>query len=272
MTDIPGKIIVVTGGASGIGRLISIKLAQLGGRVVIYDLDPEKINEVVEGIRTTGREAHGFVCDVSDRVMVYETAKKVRSEIGSADILINNAGVISGKPLMEMPDEEIETTMKVNVLALYWTTKSFLPDMLEKNSGHIVTMASAAGLLGVSRQTDYSASKHAAVGFTESLRVELKKSGHTGIKTTIIEPFYVDTGMFEGVRVKPGVGLPILKPDYVAKQTVKAIQQNKQEVPLPPRIGLTPVLRFLPTDLFDRVMDLLGVNDSMEKFVGRGKQ
>lgn len=271
MTGIPGKVIVITGGASGIGRLLATKLARLGGRVVIYDLDREKIDEAVAEIRAAGGDAYGHVCDVSDREAVYETAEKVRGEVGHADILINNAGIISGKPLMDIPDEKIEATMKVNVLALFWTTKSFLPEMLARNSGHIVTMASAAGLLGVSRQTDYAASKHAAIGFTESLRVELKKSGHGGITTTIIEPFYVDTGMFEGVKVRPGVGLPILSPDYVAEQTVRAIQRDKQEVPLPPRIGLTPVLRFLPTKLFDRIMDLLGVNDSMERFVGRGK-
>lgn len=271
MTEVSGKVAVVTGGASGIGRLVAMKLAQLGGRVVIYDLDREKVDEVISHMRAAGREAHGYICDVSDRQKVYETAERVRDGVGSVDILVNNAGIISGRPLMQTPDEKIEATMKVNVLALYWTVKSFLPGMLERNSGHIVTMASAAGLLGVSRQTDYAASKHAAVGFTESLRVELKKSGHTGIKTTIVEPFYVDTGMFEGVKVRPGVGLPILAPDYVAERTVRAIRRDKQEVPLPPRIGLTPVLRFLPTDLFDRVMDLLGVHDSMEEFVGREK-
>ncbi len=272
MTDIAGKVVVVTGGDGGLGRSMAVELARLGGRVVIYDLDASDIEKAVEEIRATGGEAHGYVCDVSNRGMVYEMAERVRAEVGHADILINNAGVISGKPLMEIPDEKIEATMNVNVLALFWTVKSFLPAMLARNGGHIVTISSAAGLVGVSRQTDYSASKHAAIGFGESLRAELRKSGHTGIKTTIVEPYYVDTGMFEGVKTRPRLMLPLLKEEYVVERTIRAIQRDAPEVRLPPAIHLTPFLRaVLPVFLFDRVMDFFGVNDSMEEFVGRGR-
>ncbi len=270
MTDIAGKVVVVTGGDGGLGRSMAVELARLGGRVVIYDLDRADIEKVVAEIRAMGGEAHGYVCDVSNRRMVYETAERVRSEVGDVDILINNAGVISGKPLMEIPDEKIEATMNVNVLALFWTVKSFLPAMLARNGGHIATISSAAGLVGVSRQTDYSASKHAAIGFTESLRAELRKSGHTGIKTTIIEPYYIDTGMFEGVKTRPRLMLPLLKERYVVEKTIRAIQRDTPELRLPPAIHLTPALRaILPVPLFDRVMDFFGVNDSMEEFVGR---
>lgn len=270
MTDVAGKIVVVTGGARGFGRGLAVELARLGGRVVIYDLDASDIEKAVEEIRAMGGEAHGYVCDVSDRGMVYEAAERVRAEVGDVDILVNNAGVISGRPLMEIPDEKIEATMNVNVLALFWMTKSFLPAMLEKNSGHIVTIASAAGLVGVSRQTDYSASKHAAIGFGESLRAELRKSGHTGIKTTIVEPYYVDTGMFAGVKTRPRLMLPLLKEGYVVEKTIRAIQKDMPEIRLPPAIHLTPFLRaVLPVPIFDRVMDFFGVNDSMEEFVGR---
>lgn len=271
MTSVAGKVVVVTGGDGGLGRSMAVELARLGGRVVIYDLDASDIEKAVAEIRAMGGEAHGYVCDVSNREMVYETADRVRAEVGDVDVLINNAGVISGKPLMEIPDENIERTMNVNVLALFWTVKSFLPAMLATNSGHIVTIASAAGLVGVSRQTDYSASKHAAIGFTESLRAEMRKSsGHGGVKTTIVEPYYIDTGMFEGVKTRPRLMLPLLKEEYVVEKTIRAIQRDTPEVRLPPAIHLTPVLRaVLPVRLFDRVMDFFGVNDSMEEFVGR---
>lgn len=270
MTEVAGRIAVVTGGAKGLGRGLALALARLGGRVVVYERDREGMERVVEEIRAKGGEAHGYVCDVSDRASVYETARRVRSEVGAVDILVNNAGLISGARLMDIPDEKIEATINVNVLALFWVTKSFLPEMLERDRGHVVTIASAAGLVGVSRQTDYSASKHAAIGFGESLRAELRKSGKTGVKTTIVEPYYVDTGMFAGVKTRPRLMLPLLKENYVVEKTIKAIQRDTPELRLPPAIHLTPLLRaVLPVPIFDRVMDFFGVNDSMEEFVGR---
>ncbi|MGI8650697.1 MAG: SDR family oxidoreductase, partial [Rubrobacter sp.] len=246
MTVIAGKVAVVTGGARGIGRLVALRLARLGARVVVYDLDRTGIDAVLREILSeTGRKAHGYVCDVSNRETVYETARRVRYEVGTVSILVNNAGVISGARLMEIPDERIEATMRINALALFWMTKSFLPEMLAVNSGHVVTVASAAGLVGVDRQTDYSASKHAAIGFGESLRAELRNSGHDGVKTTLMEPYYVDTGMFSGVKTKPRLGLPLLKEEYVTGKIVEAIEHDRLEVRLPPLINLTPVLRAL---------------------------
>ena len=273
MTDISGKTVVITGGASGMGRLLALKMARLGGTVVIYDLDKAAVGAVVEEIQVqTGRDAHGFVCDVSDRKEVYRVAETVRETVGKVDILINNAGIVSGRRLMDTPDEKIEAVIGVNVLALFWVTKSFLPDILERGSGHVVTIASAAGLLGVDKQTDYSASKHAAIGFTESLRVELKKTGYPGVRTTIVEPFYVDTGMFEGVKTRFRRILPILEQDEVTDRIVRAIQKNRQELKMPFIVNLVPAFRLLPIDLFDRVADFFGINASMDEFVGRGER
>ncbi|HZY64483.1 MAG TPA: SDR family oxidoreductase [Rubrobacteraceae bacterium] len=273
MSEISGKTIVITGGASGMGRLLALKTARLGGTVVVYDVDSGALDAVVEEIKAqTGRDAYGFVCDVSDREEVYRTADKVHESVGKVDILINNAGIVSGRRLMDLSDEKIEAVIGVNVLALYWVTKSFLPGMLEWGSGHVVTVASAAGLLGVDKQTDYSASKHAAIGFTESLRVELKKTGYPNIRTTIVEPFYVDTGMFEGVKTRFPRILPILKQDEVTDRIVKAIQKNRQELKMPFIVNLVPAFRLLPVDVFDRLADFFGINASMDEFVGRDKR
>ena len=273
MTEISGKTVVITGGASGMGRLMALEMAKLGGTLVVYDLDPGALDEVVAEVQArTSRDAYGFICDVSDREEVYHTAREVRGAVGPVDILVNNAGLVSGRRLMDIPDEKIEAVIGVNVLALYWVTKSFLPDMLERGSGHVVTMASAAGLLGVDKQTDYSASKHAAIGFTESLRVELKKSGYPGIRTTIVEPFYVDTGMFEGVKTRFPRILPILKQEEAAEHIVRSIQKDKQELKMPFIVNLVPGLQMLPVNTFDRIMNFLGVNASMDEFTGRGEQ
>ncbi len=270
MTEIAGKTVLVTGGASGMGRLMALKMAHLGGRLIIYDVNPDALAATVEEIRKrTGRWAYGYVCDVSDREAVYGTAEEAKRTAGPVDILVNNAGLVSGKRLLEIPDEKIEAVIAVNVLALFWVTKSVLPEMIERGSGHVVTMASAAGLLGVSRQTDYSASKHAAIGFTESLRAELKKDGHTGIRTTLVAPFYVNTGMFGGTKTRFPRILPILEQERVAERIVRAIRKDQQELQMPFVVKLVPVLRVLPTNVFDRLLSFFGVNSSMDEFVGR---
>jgi all-trans-retinol dehydrogenase (NAD+) len=269
MSKIARKNVVITGGARGLGRLIAMKMAQLGGRVVVYDVAAEALEAVVDEIRAAGREAYGYVCDVSDRQEVYRVAEKVKARVGPVDIVVNNAGIVSGRRLLDIPDERIEAVFGVNVLALYWVTKAFLPEMIERNSGHIVTMASAAGLLGVNRQTDYSASKHAAIGFTESLRVELKRAGHSGVKTTIVEPFYMDTGMMEGVKSRFPRLLPILKQEEVTDRVVRAVLRDEQEIRMPFMVNLVPVSRVLPVDLFDWLAEFFGIHESMEGFVGR---
>jgi all-trans-retinol dehydrogenase (NAD+) len=129
--------------------------------------------------------------------MVERIADQVRGEVGDPIVVVNNAGVVSGQHLIDLAPEQIERTFAVNVLALYWVTKAFLPAMLANGEGHVVTVASAAGLIGVAKQTDYSASKHAAVGFDESLRMELRRMG-SRLRTTVVCPYYIDTGMFEG--------------------------------------------------------------------------
>jgi all-trans-retinol dehydrogenase (NAD+) len=271
MSEIAGKNVVITGGARGMGRLMAVKMARLGGRVVVYDVVIEALEAVVDEITTAGGEAYAYVCDVSNRREVYRIAGEVKARVGPVDIVVNNAGIISGRRLLEIPDERIEAVFGVNALALYWVTKAFLPEMIERNSGHIVTMASAAGLLGVDRQTDYSASKHATIGFTESLRAELKRAGHTGIKTTIVEPFYVDTGMVKGVKSRFPRLLPILKQEEVAAKVVRAVVQNQQEIMIPSMLKLVPVFRVLPVSLFDRLAGFLGVHESMDCFVGRSE-
>lgn len=254
------------------GRIMALKMARRGARVVIYDLDERAIDEALAEIRLrSGARAYGYVCDISDRRAVYETADRVRAEVGNVDILVNNAALVSGKRIMETTDEQIEKLFGVNVLALYWVTRSFLPHMMGRNEGHIVTMASAAGIVGVSKQTDYSASKHAAIGFTESLRVELKKFGHGGVRTTIVNPFYVSTGMFRGAKTRFNRILPIMEPEKVSGRVVRAIENDRQSLRMPLLITVVPLLDVLPASMKDWLMNFFGVNDSMDEFVGRAR-
>ncbi|HXX90808.1 MAG TPA: SDR family oxidoreductase [Acidimicrobiales bacterium] len=270
MTALPGRIALITGAAAGIGRLLASELARRGATPVLWDLDGDRLAAALDVVRAVGGGApSGYVCDVGDRDAVYEAAARVRSEVGDPDVVVNNAGVVSGARLLDLPDEQIRRTFEVNVLAHYWVTKAFLPAMVERNRGHIVTVASAAGLVGVARQTDYSASKHAVVGFDESLRAELRQVA-PGVMTTVVCPYYVDTGMFEGVRTRVPFLLPILQPADVARKIADAVERDRRSVVLPPAVRLVPILRVLPPRAFDWVMDLLGVNVSMDQFTGHG--
>ena len=141
--------------------------------------------------------------------MVYSTAEKVREEVGKVDILINNAGVVSGRPFLECTDNQLRRTMEVNALAHFWTVKAFLPDMISSNKGHIVTVASAGGIVGSAGLVDYSASKFAAFGFDEALRSELKKQ-RLNIQTTVVCPYFIKGEMFAGVKTRFSFLLPIL--------------------------------------------------------------
>jgi all-trans-retinol dehydrogenase (NAD+) len=272
MTDFDRKTILITGGASGIGRLMALKAARLGSTVVVWDLDKAKLDDVLRDLRRcTARAAHGYVCDVSDQKAVAAVAAAVTEAVGDIDILVNNAGVVSGKPFLETSNEQIERTFRVNVLALFWVTKAFLPGMMRRNDGHIVNISSAGGLIGVPRQTDYSASKHAVVGFNESLRAEMHRLA-PGVRTTVVCPFYIDTGMFAGAKTRIPLLLPILHEDDVATRVIKAVRKNKEQLLMPPLVHLVSPLRVLPVPVFDLIASVLGVHASMDDFVGRAEQ
>jgi all-trans-retinol dehydrogenase (NAD+) len=248
---------------------MALKAAEHGATVVAWDIDGSRLDVLVKEIDdlAPGR-GHGYVCDVTDPEVVTRTAAEVAAEVGPVDVLILNAGVINGKMLMDLSDAEIRKTFDVNVLGLYWVTRAFLPTMMERRSGHVVTIASAAGLLGVVRQVDYSATKHAAVGFADSLRAELHRYAPE-LHTTLVCPYYINTGMFDGVKSKVGWLLPILEEQDVADKVISAIERDKAELFMPWSVGTLPFLRGLPSRFFDKTMDLLGVHASMDEFHGR---
>jgi all-trans-retinol dehydrogenase (NAD+) len=270
MTDIAGRHVLVTGGGSGIGRLVALRMAALGGRVSVWDIRREALDSVVAELEKSGPEqARGFLCDVSRRAEVYRVAEETMAAAGPVDVLVNNAGVVSGRPLLELPDEKIEATFAVNTLSLFWTSKAFLPKMVERGRGHLVTIASASALVGVAKLSDYAASKWAAMGFDESLRAELRKTAPS-LRTTVVCPYYIDTGMFRGVRSRFPRLLPILREDDVAARIVRAVQRDERRLILPPLVGLLPLMRILPVGAFDWIASFLGVNASMDEFQGRG--
>ncbi|UUL75747.1 SDR family oxidoreductase [Pseudarthrobacter sp. Fe7] len=263
-TRLSGATVLITGGGSGLGRRMALGAARRGGRVVIWDMDAARGAAVRDEIRAAGGQAEAQAVDVTDR----QAVKAAAAEAGPVDVLVNNAGIVSGRRLLESTDEAIERTMNVNVMALYWVTRAFLEGMAHRGRGTVVTVASAAGLVGVARQTDYSASKFGAFGFNESLRAELR-ADQQGVNTLVVCPFYIDTGMFDGVQTRWPRLLPILKEEDVAGKVLDAVEAGRRKLFLPPIVNLLPVLRILPVTIFDRLMDVLGVNRTMDHFTGR---
>ncbi len=268
MTDFRDKNVLITGAASGIGRLLAEKIAAEGAHVVLWDIDEAGLGEATQALALSHRRVSTYRCDVSDQDDVYAVARRVLAEQGSVDVLINNAGVVTGRAILDATEAEIERTFAINTLAHFWTVRAFLPAMVERDSGHIVTIASAAGLVGAPRLTDYCASKFAAVGFDESLRLELRRQG-LAIKTTVVCPFYVRTGMFDGVRTRFPWLLPILEPEYVARRIVRAIRRNRRRLILPRFAYVAPPLRALPVRWFDALVGFFGISRSMDEFRGQ---
>lgn len=269
MTDLAGRNVLITGGGSGLGRRIAHRMAKQGATLVLWDINEGNLRKVTGELKElTGRPAHGYRCDVSNRRDVYATADRVRAEVGPVHVLVNNAGIVSGKRFLDLPDEKIEATFGVNTLSLFWTAKAFLPSMIERNEGHVVTISSASGLIGVAKLADYSASKFAAFGFDECLRMELRQM-KSRVRTTVVCPYYINTGMFAGVRTRFRFLFPILEEDRVAERIVRAVRHDHTRVVMPPMVLTIPFLRLFPTWILDAVADLMGVNVSMDKFRGR---
>ena len=267
MSEIAGRRVLITGSASGLGLLLARKMAAGGAHVILWDVNAAGLEVARRDLEAAGRSVESDVVDLSSRVAIETSAARVLTG-GPVDILINNAGVVTGKTLLEATPEEIERTFDVNVLAIFWATRAFLPAMLARDSGHIVTIASAAGLVGIAKMTDYSASKHAAVGFDESLRLELRRNG-SRVTTTVVCPFYINTGMFAGVRTRFPAILPILDPEKVTDQIMYAIRYDRRRLVLPSIVRTTWLGRMLPTNAFDSIMEFLGLNRSMDEFTGR---
>lgn len=241
MKNVAGEIALVTGGGGGLGRLISLRLAKLGVIVVIWDVNKAGMEETVKLVRAAGGVCYGYVCDLCDREDVYKKAALVKEEVGKVTILINNAGVANVAKFMDTPDKVIIRTMDVNVMSHFWTTKAFLPSMMEDNKGHIVSIASLAGQIGVPKLVDYCTSKFAAIGFEEALHMELVAEGYN-INTTVICPFFIrSTGMFDGVSPR---FFPRLSPNEVADRVVSAMRCNEKLAVVPGYIYLLLIAKW----------------------------
>ena len=263
--------VLITGGASGIGKIMGRMALEKGAsHFIIWDINLSGIEQTRKELSRYGK-VKGYVVDVSDPEVVNQVYQKTVKECGQVDILINCAGIVTSNRTFDMvTSEEIIRTMHINALAPMFVARTVLPDMLRRNSGHICTITSAGGMISNPKMSVYAASKWAATGWSDSVRIELQEM-KSAVRVTTVTPYYINTGMFDGVRSRI---IPILKPEYVARRILRAIERNRNFRGIP--FGFH-FIRFwqaiLPSRIFDWFFgQVFGIYHAMVDFKGRRKE
>lgn len=268
---IKGSNVLITGGASGIGKIMGRMALEKGARnLIIWDINIAAIEAVKQEFKELGN-VYGYRVDVSSNDTVVNTYKRVLEDCGEVDILINCAGIVtSNKTFDQMSADEITRTININTIAPMFVAHAMLPGMLRRNRGHICTITSAGGMLSNPKMSVYAASKWGATGWSDSIRIELQEM-KSKVRITTVAPYYINTGMFDGVKSPI---IPILKPEYVSRKVLRAIEKNKNFAGIPFGFHFIRFWQaFLPTRVFDFFFGkVFGIYHAMDKFTGRTKQ
>ncbi|KAG8434276.1 hypothetical protein GDO86_012596 [Hymenochirus boettgeri] len=267
--DLSGDIVLITGGGRGIGRHLAREFARRGAKkIIIWGRTEKCLKDTADEIKLIGTDCSYFVCDVGNREEVYKQAKAVREKVGDVTILVNNAAVVHGKSLIESDDDALLKSQHINTLGQFWTTKAFLPRMLELQNGHIVCINSVLALSAIPGAIDYCTSKASSFAFMESLTLGLLDC--PGVNATTVLPFHTNTEMFQGMRLRFPTIFPPLKPETVAAKTVEAVQKNKALVLLPWTMHALVILKsILPQSALEEIHRFSGAYTCMNTFKGR---
>lgn len=271
LTSVAGLSVLITGAAMGMGRIYADKaVAEGASRVVLWDIDEALLAQAHKDLSTRATSVSVQVVDVSSLEAVQAAAAEVLAD-GPIDVLINNAGIVRGKYFWEHEQQrDIAATMNINALAPMHITREFLPAMMASpDQCRIVTIASAAGLVSDPGMSIYAASKWAAIGFSESLRLELVQTGHDHVRVTTVCPTFITTGMFAGA--KPPLLTRLMTPEYVTDRTWNAMLVGKAQLLLPWTVHLSKILKgILPLAAWDYLAgNVFGVYSTMKDFTGR---
>lgn len=274
MTKLAGKKAIVTGGAMGIGLATCKRLVREGCDITIWDLSQKEMEKAENELKGMGGKVFCHLCDVSDKDRVHELADQAKKDMGSVDILINNAGYVRHGMFWERPVEEAVKQIDVNVNALFYAIHKFLPDMLERNSGHIVNVSSGVSISSAPGLAAYTTSKWAVWGMTDVMRLEVMAAGRNGVKFTSVHPGNIISGMFEGFKLNILGRLfapPVKNHDVIAKGIVEVgLKKNRNLVIRPRSIYIAKILRgLLPDSVFGRMTLLFGVGNCIGEFKGR---
>lgn len=266
MKNFKDKVVVITGAGSGIGRATALAFAKEGAVLVIADIHADRLEEVSGEIEKLGAKVSSRRVDVSDRSQVEDLARFVIENCGRADILHNNAGVGLGELLETTSIEDFEWVMNTNFWGVVYGVTYFLPHMIERKQGHIINTASGAGLVALPGLGGYTASKFAVVGYSETLRAELKRHG---IGVSAVCPGIINTRVVSDGRVNMPEGARVSKekavefyatrgwsPHRVAGAIIRGVKKNRGVIPVGPEVWISWYLKRFSQRLSDAALGL----------------
>ncbi|MEU4320390.1 SDR family NAD(P)-dependent oxidoreductase [Nocardia fluminea] len=272
LETVAGKRVLITGAAMGLGRLFAEKaVAEGADAVVLWDINELALRETAAQLTAAGGKVHHYVVDVSSQDSIREAGEAVRKEVGGIDILVNNAGIVRGNTYFWETENraDIDKTMAINSLAPMYVTLEFLPGMVAGASqARVLNIASSAGLVANPRMAVYAGSKWAALGWSDSVRLELEQAGHDHVKVTTVCPTYINTGMFDGA--KGILFTPMLEQHDVVDTSWSEMKKGGALVVLPWTSRMNRALTgLLPIKVRDLYLNAVGVYHSMDQFTGR---
>jgi len=241
MKTLDGKVVVITGAGSGIGRALALAAARQGAVLALTDWDEVGLVETAQQVQTsTHREVRTDKLDVRDRDAMRAYAASVAEELGRVNVVVNNAGVALHGDFEEMSYDDFEWVMDVDFWGVVNGTKSFLPHLIASGDGHIVNVSSVFGLFAVPGQAAYNAAKFATRGFTEALRQEMALAKHP-VKVTCVHPGGIKTAIARNATAADGVDadelaktfdkkLASTTPEKAAKIILDGVRKNKARV------------------------------------------
>ncbi|RAH81372.1 NAD(P)-binding protein [Aspergillus japonicus CBS 114.51] len=245
------ELVLITGGSSGIGQQVVLQLAERGVKCIILDIQaPTYI---------LPKSAHFYKTDITSTDALHATAEQVRADHGHPTVLVNNAGVGHDGTILDEPESKIRQTFEVNTLAHFLTVREFLPAMLERNHGHVVTVASMASFVALGEMVDYCCSKASALAFHEGLGQEIRHwYKRPGVKTSVIHPYWVRTPMIQQLTDAGDLfKQPVMTVERVATAITRQVVSGKSgQVILPEAYSVASMVRAFPTWLQEHVRGL----------------
>ena len=278
MTDVKGRIAVVTGAASGIGRALSYDLARRGATLAISDVDMTGLAETAKHLRVIGTRVHQARLDVTDRAAVLSYADEIAAEFGAVHIVVNNAGIAFTGDVEKMTFEQMERVMDVDFWGVVNGTKAFLPHLIASGDGHVVNISSLFGLLSMPGQSAYNAAKFAVRGFTEALREEMLVNGHP-VRVTCVHPGGIKTAIARNAGAVDGEDAATLaqffdaklartSPESAARTILRAVTGNRPRAVVGLDARLLDLLVRVTGPGYERLV-ALGAGRVMPKNTGR---